>query len=105
MLETISDYINIKVTIILFQKKYPCKYILESNNFNFNNANIKFIKYHLSRFIWAYLNLNYYNMDQTLEYFNNVLNKLFIIHVPNINNIIKQVLPKNILKLENQVKH
>ena len=40
----------------------------------------------------------------SIEYFNNVLNQLFISHIPNINNTIKQVLPKNILKLKKQVK-
>ena len=62
------------------------------------------IKYHLSRFNWEYLNSNDYNIDQKVEYFNNVLNKLFISHIPNINNTIKQVLSKNILKLKKQVK-
>ena len=61
------------------------------------------IKYHLSRFNWEYLNSNDYNIDQKVEYFNNVLNKLFISHIPNINNTIKQVLPKNIFKLKKQV--
>ena len=51
------------------------------------------IKYHLSKFNWEYLNSNDYNIDQKVEYFNNVLNKLFISHIPNINNIIKQVGP------------
>ena len=63
------------------------------------------IKYHLSRFNWEYLNSNDYNIDQKVEYFNNVLNKLFISHIANINNTIKQVLPKNILKLKKQVKN
>ena len=49
------------------------------------------IKYHLSKFNWEYLNSNDYNIDQKVEYFNNVLNKLFISHIPNINNTIKQV--------------
>ena len=49
------------------------------------------------------LNLNDYNIDQKVEYFNNFLNKLFISHIPNINNKIKQVHPKNILKLKKQV--
>ena len=98
------------MTTILFQfnvniEKYPCKHILKLNNFDFNNANIKLIKYHLSRFNWAYLNSNEYNIDQKLEYFNNILNTLFISHVPNINNTIKQVLPKNILKLKKQLKN
>ena len=62
------------------------------------------IKYHLSRFNWEYLNSNDYNIDQKVEYFNKFLNKLFISHIPNINNTIKQVLPKNILKLKKQVK-
>ena len=62
------------------------------------------IKYHLSRFNWEYLNSNDYNIDQKVEYFNKVLNKLFISHIPNINNTIKQVVPKNILKLKKQVK-
>ena len=62
-------------------------------------------KYHLSRFNWAYLNSNDYNIDQKVEYFNNVLNKLFISHIPNINNTIKQVLPKNKLKLKKQLKN
>ena len=79
-------------------------HVNRSNNFDFNNANIKLIKYHLSRFNWEYLNSNDYNIDQKVEYFNNVLNKLFISHIPNINNTIKQVLPKNILKLKKQVK-
>ena len=61
------------------------------------------IKYQLSRFNWAYINSNDYNIDQKVEYFNNVLNKLFISHIPNINNTIKQVIPKYILKLKNQV--
>ena len=61
------------------------------------------IKYHLSGFNWEYLNSNDYNIDQKVEYFNNILNKLFISHIPNINNTIKQVLPKNILKLKKQV--
>ena len=60
------------------------------------------IKYHLSKFNWEYLNSNDYNIDQ-VEYFNNVLNKLCISHIPIINNTIKQVLPKNILKLKKQV--
>ena len=38
------------------------------------------------------------------EFFNKVLNKL-LIYIPNINNTIKQVLPKNILKLKKQVKN
>ena len=58
------------------------------------------IKYHLSRFNWEYLNSNDINIVQKVEYFNNVLNKLFISHIPNINNTIKQVLPKNTLKLK-----
>ena len=49
------------------------------------------IKYNLSRFNWEYLNSNDYNIDQKVEYFNNILNKLFISHIPNINNTIKQV--------------
>ena len=49
------------------------------------------ITYHLSGFNWEYLNSNDYNIDQKVEYFNNVLNKLFISHIPNINNTIKQV--------------
>ena len=61
------------------------------------------IKYQLSRFNWAYINSNDYNIDQKVEYFNNILNKLFISHIPNINNKIKQVLPKNILKLKKQL--
>ena len=61
------------------------------------------IKYQLSRFNWAYLNSNDYNIDQKVDYFNNVLNKLLLSHVPNINNTIKQVLPKNILKLKKKV--
>ena len=36
---------------------------------------------------------------------NNVQNKLFISYVTNINNTIKLVLPKNILKLKKQVQH
>ena len=63
------------------------------------------IKYYLSRFNLEYLNSNDYNIDQKVEYFNNVLNKLCISHIPNINNTIKQVLPKNILKLKKQVKN
>ena len=63
------------------------------------------IKYHISRFNLEYLNSNHYNIDQKVEYFNNVLNKLFISHIPNINNTIKQVLLKNILKLKKQVKN
>ena len=63
------------------------------------------IKYQLSKFNWAYQNSNDYNIDQKVEYFNNVLNKLFISHIPNINNTIKQVLPKSILKLKKQVKN
>ena len=59
------------------------------------------IKYHFSRFNWAYLNSNDYNIDQKVEYFNNVLN--YLSHVSNINNTIKHVLPKNILKLKKQV--
>ena len=62
-------------------------------------------KYHLSRFNWAYINSNDYNIDKKVEYFNNFLNKLLISHVPNINNTIKQVLPKNILKLKKKVTH
>ena len=62
------------------------------------------IKYHISRFNWEYLNSNDYNIDQKVEYLNNVLNKLFISHIPTINNTIKQVLSKNILKLKKQVK-
>ena len=63
------------------------------------------IKNHLSKFNWEYLNSNDYNIDQKVEYFNNVLNTLFISHIPNINNTIKQVFPKNILKLKKQVKN
>ena len=63
------------------------------------------IKYHLSRFNWEYLNSNDYNIDLKVEYFNNVLNKLFISHIPNIINTIKQVIPKNILKLKKPVKN
>ena len=47
----------------------------------------------MSRFNLAYLNSNDYNIDQKVEYFNNVLNNLFISHIPNINNTIKQVGP------------
>ena len=63
------------------------------------------IKYQFSRFNWAYLNSNDYNIDQKVEYFNNVLKKLFISHIPNINNTITHVLQKNILKLKKQLKH
>ena len=63
------------------------------------------IKYHISRFNWEYLNSNDYYIYQKVEYCNNVLNTLFISHVPNINNTIKQVFRKNILKLKKQVKH
>ena len=54
--------------------------MLKSNNFDFNNANIKLIKYHLSRFNLAYLNSNDYNIDKKVEYFNNVINKSCISH-------------------------
>ena len=100
--KNISDHYSVSFNVNI--EKYPCKQILKSNNFDFNNANIKLIKYHLSRFNWEYLNSNDYNIDQKVEYFNKVLNKLFISHIPNINNTIKQVLPKNILKLKKQVK-
>ena len=100
--KNISDHYSVSFNVNI--EKYPCKQILKSNNFDFNNSNIKLIKYHLSRFNWEYLNSNDYNIDQKVEYFNNVLNKLFISHIPNINNTIKQVLPKNILKLKKQVK-
>ena len=49
------------------------------------------IKYHFSRFNWEFLNSNDYNIDQKVEYFNTVLNKLCISHIHNINNTIKQV--------------
>ena len=42
-------------------EKYQCKKILKSNNFDFNNSNIKLITYYISRFNWGYLNSNYYN--------------------------------------------
>ena len=79
--KNISDHNSFSFNVNI--EKYTCKQILKSNNFNFNNANIKLIKYNLSRFNWAYLNSNDYNIDQKVEYFNNLLNKLFISHVPN----------------------
>ena len=103
--KNISDHYSVSFNVN--NEKYPCKHILKSNNFDLNNANIKLIIYHLSRFNWEYLNSNDYNIDQKVEYFNNVLNKLFISHIeydiPNINNTIKQVIPKNIMKLKKQV--
>ena len=65
---------------------------------DFNNANIKLNIIFLDLIGNIHLNSNDYNIDQKVEYFNNVLNKLFISHFPDINNTIKQVLLKNILK-------
>ena len=57
--KNISDHYSVSFNVNI--EKYPCKQILKSNNFDFNNSNIKLIKYKLSRFNWAYLNSNDYN--------------------------------------------
>ena len=80
--KNISDHYSVSCNVNI--EKYPCKQILKSNNSDFNNANIKLITYQIYRFNWAYLNSNDYNIDQKVEYFNNVLNKLFISNIPNI---------------------
>ena len=48
------------------------------------------------------LHSNDYNIDQIVEYFNNVINTLFISHVKsNINNKIKQVGESNLIRTFN----
>ena len=71
-----SDYYYVSFNVNI--KKFTCNMILKSKNYDFNNTNIKFIKYILSRFNWDYLNSNDHNIDIKVEYFNNVLNKLLI---------------------------
>ena len=46
-----SDHCSVSFNVNI--EKYPRTNILKSNNYDFNNANIKLIKYHISGFNWA----------------------------------------------------